>query len=179
MAQQWTVLRAGADRSCSWGLAVLGPLGTNTLVRPGTATQERLPGEGPLALPELSVPLFPMGQIERNVGPAAEGAFVRHIASGQFKVVNLSASDYERCAELIETYADLGLGVVDASLMTVRWSWLPAGDVVLRQGRDPRRDGAAAWRGLSSNGTVSDVMESGGPVLLSLVVLMRVVVAVA
>ncbi|MCL4446506.1 MAG: PIN domain-containing protein [Actinobacteria bacterium] len=58
-------------------------------------------------------------QIERNVGPAAEGAFVRHIASGQFKVVDLSTADYERCAELIETYADLGLGLVDASVVTV------------------------------------------------------------
>jgi len=58
-------------------------------------------------------------QVERNVGPAAEAAFLRHMASGQFKVVDLRAVDYERCAELIDTYADLGLGVVDASVVTV------------------------------------------------------------
>lgn len=29
------------------------------------------------------------------------------------------AADYQRCAELIETYADLGLGLVDASVVTV------------------------------------------------------------
>lgn len=58
-------------------------------------------------------------QVERNVGPVAEAAFVRHVSSGQFKVVDLRAIDYERCAELIETYADLGLGLVDASVVTV------------------------------------------------------------
>ena len=58
-------------------------------------------------------------QVERNVGPATEAAFLRHMASGQFKVVELRAADYERCAELIDTYADLGLGVVGASVVTV------------------------------------------------------------
>lgn len=58
-------------------------------------------------------------EIERNVGPAAEAAFVRHVASGQFKIVDLGPGEYERCAELIDTYADLGLGIVDASVITV------------------------------------------------------------
>ncbi len=58
-------------------------------------------------------------QVERNVGPAAEAGFVRHIVSGQFKVIDLGVADYERCAELIESYADLGLGLVDASVVTV------------------------------------------------------------
>ena len=39
--------------------------------------------------------------------------------SGQFKVIDLGVADYERCAELIESYADLGLGLVDASVVTV------------------------------------------------------------
>jgi hypothetical protein len=44
-----TVLRTDEDRSCSWGLPVLGPFATNALVRPGTATRftvprQRLPG---------------------------------------------------------------------------------------------------------------------------------------
>jgi hypothetical protein len=31
-------------------------------------------------------------------------------------VIDLGADDYRRCVELIRTYADLGLGLVDASV---------------------------------------------------------------
>lgn len=58
-------------------------------------------------------------QVERNVGPEAEAEFVRRMASGQFKVVDVGTADYQRCAELIDAYADLGLGLVDASVVTV------------------------------------------------------------
>lgn len=34
-------------------------------------------------------------------------------------VVALDSDDYGHCIELIETYADLGLGMVDASIVTV------------------------------------------------------------
>jgi predicted nucleic acid-binding protein len=44
---------------------------------------------------------------------------LRLITSGQLDVVDLSLADYSRCIELIETYADLGAGLVDASLVTV------------------------------------------------------------
>jgi len=69
----------------------------------------------------LPAPVIPecAWQIERNVGPPAEAAFLRHMASGQFKVIDLRPVDYERCAELIDAYTDLGLGVVDASVVTV------------------------------------------------------------
>lgn len=58
-------------------------------------------------------------QIEHHLGPAAEVRFLRLIVSEELKVVDLARADYARCAELIETYADLGLGLVDASVVTV------------------------------------------------------------
>jgi predicted nucleic acid-binding protein len=58
-------------------------------------------------------------QIERNLGPASEAGFLRLITSGEIRVVDLTIADYGRCAELIETYADMGLGLVDASVVTV------------------------------------------------------------
>jgi len=58
-------------------------------------------------------------QIEQHLGPTSEARFLRLITSGQLTVVDLTVADYERCAVLIETYADLGLGLVDASVVTV------------------------------------------------------------
>ena len=34
-------------------------------------------------------------------------------------MVDLSVADYERCIDLIERYADLGLGLVDASIVAI------------------------------------------------------------
>ncbi len=56
-------------------------------------------------------------QIEQNLGPAAEATFLRLIVSGELSVIDLTVGDYARCAELIDTYADLGLGLVDASVI--------------------------------------------------------------
>jgi len=56
--------------------------------------------------------------IESRVGPAAEARFVRLIIMGEIEVVDLTVGDYTRCVELIERYADLGLGLVDASVVT-------------------------------------------------------------
>jgi predicted nucleic acid-binding protein len=57
--------------------------------------------------------------IERRLGAAAEAAFLRLITTGAVHVVDLAADDYERSAALIEQYADLGLGFVDASIVAV------------------------------------------------------------
>jgi predicted nucleic acid-binding protein len=51
--------------------------------------------------------------------PRAESAFVASISSGELAVIELSATDWARCAELITTYADLRLGLVDASVIAV------------------------------------------------------------
>lgn len=57
--------------------------------------------------------------IESVLGPAAESGFVTAIARGELAVVDLDREDYARCAELIDRYADLGLGLVDASVIVV------------------------------------------------------------
>lgn len=58
-------------------------------------------------------------QIERNLGAASEAAFLRLVTTGELAVIDLAMADYCRCVELIERYADLALGFVDASVVTV------------------------------------------------------------
>lgn len=55
--------------------------------------------------------------IESRLGTEAESAFVAAIAAGTIVVIDLTRPLYQRCVELIDTYADLGLGLVDASLV--------------------------------------------------------------
>ena len=57
--------------------------------------------------------------ISTRLGPAIEAAFVTAIAADEFTLTDLSATDWARCAELIDQYADLGLGLVDASVVAV------------------------------------------------------------
>lgn len=57
--------------------------------------------------------------IESRLSPAAEVRFLRLVTARALQVIDLEISDYERCIDLIEKYADLGLGLVDASLVTV------------------------------------------------------------
>ena len=57
--------------------------------------------------------------IESVVGPSAEAAFVTSAANGELGIEDLTLNDYHRCAELIERYADLGLGLVDASVVAI------------------------------------------------------------
>lgn len=68
-----------------------------------------------------SAPVVPecSWQIEHNLGALAEARFLRLVTSGELKVIDLTVADYARCIDLIETYADLGLGLVDASVITV------------------------------------------------------------
>jgi len=57
--------------------------------------------------------------IEDRLGPQAEARFLRFVTSNSVRIVDLSVSDYERCIELIVQYEDLGLGLVDASIIAV------------------------------------------------------------
>lgn len=50
---------------------------------------------------------------------AAEAAFVTSIAAGEILIIDLIQPDWARCAKLIETYQDLGLGLVDASIVAI------------------------------------------------------------
>ena len=57
--------------------------------------------------------------IESRLGPQAEAAFVTSIATGELAVIELTAADWARCAALIDVYADLRVGLVDASIIAV------------------------------------------------------------
>jgi predicted nucleic acid-binding protein len=50
----------------------------------------------------------------RATDPAAESAFLRSVAVGSFSLIALTPEDLERCAQLVERYADLPLGAADA-----------------------------------------------------------------
>jgi predicted nucleic acid-binding protein len=52
--------------------------------------------------------------LERNLGPKAEASFLRTLSAGGLPVEQTTQDDFDRAAELIETYADLRLGTVDA-----------------------------------------------------------------
>lgn len=57
--------------------------------------------------------------IERQLDAAAEAVFYASIAAGEITVEDLTSNDWTRIAELVATYADLGLGGVDASVVAV------------------------------------------------------------
>lgn len=57
--------------------------------------------------------------IERALGPHAEATFLRAILATELTVIDLDHDDYQRCIDLIERYADLGLGLTDASVIAI------------------------------------------------------------
>ena len=57
--------------------------------------------------------------IDRQLGPTAEAAFYRSIANGDLLVEHLTAMDWQRVAELVESYADFPLGGTDASVIAI------------------------------------------------------------
>jgi predicted nucleic acid-binding protein len=57
--------------------------------------------------------------IDRQPGGAAEAAFYRSLVAHEMLVESLTDTDWTRIAELVERYADLGLGGTDASLVAV------------------------------------------------------------
>ena len=57
--------------------------------------------------------------LEREKGAQAEAAFLRSIRAGQVMMVPLTAADLDRMVELVETYSDFPLGLVDASVVAV------------------------------------------------------------
>ena len=52
-----------------------------------------------------------------RVGPAAEEAFVRAVADGEFVLEPLEVDDLRRAVTLMHDYADLPLGFVDATIV--------------------------------------------------------------
>lgn len=84
--------------------------------------------------------------IEARLGPAHEARFLRLVTAGELRVVALAIADYQRCIDLIDRYADLSLGLVDASLVAVEaWGCSPseaagAGSCRLSTPRRARRE---------------------------------------
>jgi len=62
-------------------------------------------------LPEVSYLL------QTRIGPAAEQAFIRAVADGELVVEALEPEDIVRAATLLQDYADLPLGFVDATVV--------------------------------------------------------------
>ena len=52
-------------------------------------------------------------------GAAAEAAFLTTLGSGALQVIDLEPADYTKAAALVEQYADLPLGAVDATVIAV------------------------------------------------------------
>jgi hypothetical protein len=55
--------------------------------------------------------------VQSRLGAAAEAALVASVAAGDFTLHDLSLDDWARVRELVMTYADMDLGVVDASVV--------------------------------------------------------------
>jgi uncharacterized protein len=56
---------------------------------------------------------------ERDMGSKAEAAFLRSLARGGLRQIEIEPDDLFRMAELVETYADFPLGMADASVIAV------------------------------------------------------------
>ena len=65
--------------------------------------------------------LLVMGEVgyllQSRVGPQAEVTFLRSFGGDGFRVAELEDNDIQRMAELVETYLDLPLGIVDAAVV--------------------------------------------------------------
>lgn len=57
--------------------------------------------------------------LQTRIGPAAEEAFVRAVAEGEFTTEPLEQEDVVRAADLLRRYADLPLGFVDATVAAI------------------------------------------------------------
>lgn len=55
--------------------------------------------------------------MRKQLGTIAEASFLRELARNPLELVALEPDDVVRMAELIERYADLRLGTVDASVV--------------------------------------------------------------
>lgn len=57
--------------------------------------------------------------LQSRIGPQAEQAFVTSLADGEIEIEQVTADDLGRISHLLEQYADLRLGFVDASVIAV------------------------------------------------------------
>ena len=55
----------------------------------------------------------------RKYSPRSEVDFIRSLSNGDFEPVEITVADYERMAELADTYIDRPMGVTDASVIAI------------------------------------------------------------
>ncbi|MDQ2743985.1 MAG: PIN domain-containing protein [Chloroflexota bacterium] len=71
----------------------------------------------------LIVPVTVLAEVcyllERELGTAAEAAFLQSFRDGTLTLAHITLDDLDRMAELVTTYADLPLGAVDASAVAI------------------------------------------------------------
>ncbi|ASF12443.1 putative ribonuclease VapC [Nocardia brasiliensis NBRC 14402] len=71
----------------------------------------------------LLVPAPVLGEIgyllETRVGPKAEVTFLESFGDNGFRLINLENEDIPRVKELVASYLDLPLGIVDAAVITI------------------------------------------------------------
>jgi len=85
--------------------------------------------------------------LEREKGARAEAEFLRSIRAGQVMMVPLTAADLDRMAELVETYSDFPLGLVDASVISVAERLKQSEQLLAAcQRRANTRAAGTAWR---------------------------------
>ncbi len=73
---------------------------------------------GKLVVPSTVIPEAAY-LINRYLGQAAELMFVRSLLAGELAVEQITSADFGRAAELLETYADADIGLVDATVMAL------------------------------------------------------------
>ncbi|HTE61285.1 MAG TPA: PIN domain-containing protein [Solirubrobacteraceae bacterium] len=71
---------------------------------------------GPLVVPMLVVTEVAYFLSDR-IGPPAEQAFAASFRAGELVAESVEPADWSRIAELLAQYADLDLGIVDASVI--------------------------------------------------------------
>jgi predicted nucleic acid-binding protein len=57
--------------------------------------------------------------LARELGNTAEAGFVGAAGRGEFRIVDLTAVDYQRASEILATRADNNFGLVDACVMAI------------------------------------------------------------
>lgn len=57
--------------------------------------------------------------LQSRVGPQAEVTFLKSFGGDGFTIAELNSADMPRIAELVETYIDLPLGIVDAAVIAI------------------------------------------------------------
>jgi predicted nucleic acid-binding protein len=70
--------------------------------------------------------------LQSRVGPQAEVTFLKSFGDDGFHIAELEDHDIQRTAELVETYIDLPLGIVDAAVIAIQSRSRPRRPVWLR-----------------------------------------------